>query len=273
MNITKTLGPKAAKLFTELHERRRLVFTISDVTEIASLSKVTASNLVATLRQHGLVTRLKPGLFNLVPFELGWTNEHVESPYLIAAELAKSAPYFLSHGTAFELHRMVTQPIFTVFVSCTQQRRTQNVGGYDFHFLRVKPEQVTGLTKHWVDKERFVMMSDPEHTVIDGLKHTAFIGGITEVAKGIWIKHDQLNIDQLILYAKRLGNGAAIRRLGFLLELFDLANAEQVMLLRNQLTMTIQRLDPTLPAGGKILTRWRLQLNVTPEELLAVRLG
>ena len=249
------------------------MFTIEDVTAITGLSNSAASNLIARLSRHGLVTRLKAGLYNLVPFELGWTNHHVENPYLIAAELAGSAPHFLSHGTAFELHRMVTQPNLTIYLSCTQERRMQSVGGYNFHFSHIRPEQVTGLTKHWVDKERFVMMSDLEHTVVDGLKHPGLVSGITEVAKGIWMKHEKLNINQLIDYAKLLGNGATLRRLGFILELYELANVEQLMYLRGLLTKTIQRLDPTLPAQGKILTRWRLQLNVTTEELLAVRLA
>jgi len=257
-------------VFTELHERRRLVFTIRDVTNITGLSKVAASNLVARLLRHGLATRLKPGLYNLVPFELGWADEHIENPYLIAAELAGSDPYFLSHGTAFELHRMVTQPNLTIYVSCTRERRAQRVGGYDFHFLRVRPEQVMGLAKHWVDKDRFIFMSDLEHTIIDGLKHPMLVGGITEVAKGLWMRHEQLNIDRLILYAQKIGNGATVRRLGFLLELYDLANTEQIMRLRRLLTMTTQRLDPTFPAEGKISTRWRLRLNVTTEELQAV---
>lgn len=39
---------------------------------------------------------------------------------------------------------------------------------------------------------------------------------------------------------------------------------------RKRLTETVVRLDALLPAGGKFLHRWRLQLNVTPDELLAV---
>jgi predicted transcriptional regulator of viral defense system len=34
-------------------------------------------------------------------------------------------------------------------------------------------------------------------------------------------------------------------------------------------TDTVVRLEPLLPAGGKFLNRWRLQLNVTPDELFA----
>ena len=118
---TKTLGPRAAQLFTELNELRRSTFTLADVGSITGLSAASARNLVHKAQQRGLVTRLKPGLYNLVPFELGRATKYIGSPYLIARELAGAAPYFLSHGTALELHRMVTQPNFTVYVSCTRR--------------------------------------------------------------------------------------------------------------------------------------------------------
>jgi predicted transcriptional regulator of viral defense system len=61
--------------------------------------------------------------------------------------------------------------------------------------------------------------------------------------------------------------------LGYLLEHYGLADALMLEPLRNLLTPTYQRLDPLLPAEGAFLSRWRLQLNVTPEELDTVRLG
>ncbi len=270
---TKTLGPRAAQLFTELNELRRSTFTLADVGSITGLSAASARNLVHKAQQRGLVTRLKPGLYNLVPFELGWATEHIDSPYLIARELAGAAPYFLSHGTALELHRMVTQPNYTMYVSCTRRVRPQTVGGYDFRFIHITTEQEFGVVKHWIDKERFVMISDMERTIIDGLRHPAFSGGITEVAKGLWMKRDVLKVERLVDYAQRLGIGAVVRRLGYLLEHYGLADAPALEPLRGMLTATYQRLDPLLPTEGAFLSRWRLQLNVTPEELDAVRLS
>lgn len=270
---TKTLGPRAAQLFTELNELRRSTFTLADVESITGLSAAAARNLVHKAQQRGLVTRLKPGLYNLVPFELGWATEHVDSPYIIARELAGAAPYFLSHGTALELHRMVTQPNFTVYVSCTRRVRRQTVGGFDFRFIHITPEQEFGIMKYWIDKERFAMISDMERTIIDGLRHPAFAGGITEVAKGLWMKRAVLKVERLVDYARRLGSGAVVRRLGYLLEHYDMADASVLAPLRDMLTATYQRLDPLLPAEGEHLSRWRIQLNVTPEELDAVRFG
>jgi predicted transcriptional regulator of viral defense system len=270
---TKTLGPRAAQLVTELNELRRSTFTLADVGSITGLSASSARNLVHKAQRRGLVTRLKPGLYNLVPFELGRATEHIGSPYLIARELAGTAPYFLSHGTALELHRMLTQPNLTIFVSCTRRVRPQTVGGYGFRFIHIAAEQDFGAVKHWIDKERFVMMSDMERTIIDGLRHPAFAGGITEVAKGLWMKRNVLKVERLVNYAVRLNIGAVVRRLGYLLEHYGLADVSALEPLRGMLTATYQRLDPLLPAEGAFLSRWRLQLNVTPEELDAVRLG
>jgi len=41
--------------------------------------------------------------------------------------------------------------------------------------------------------------------------------------------------------------------------------------LRARLTDTYHLLDPTLPAEGRRIARWRLRVNVSPEELQAAR--
>ena len=64
------------------------------VMPITGLSAAAARNLVHKAKQRGLVTRLKPGLYNLIPFELGRATEHIDSPYLIARELAGAFPTF-----------------------------------------------------------------------------------------------------------------------------------------------------------------------------------
>jgi predicted transcriptional regulator of viral defense system len=237
------------------------------------LSPVAASNLLHKAQQRGVVTRLKPGLFNLVPFELGNVSEHIDSPYIIAREIVGAAPYFLSYRTAFELHRLVTQPIFTTCVSSTKRMRSQTIGGYEFKFVKLRSNQVFGVEKYWVDKERFVLISNIERTLIDGLKHPEYVGGVTEVAKGLWMKKDVINFKTLIEYGKQLGVGAVIRRLGYLLEKYELVDEDILRELQKQLSATYQRLDPQMPAQGIFLSRWKLQLNVNQEELDAVRFG
>jgi predicted transcriptional regulator of viral defense system len=64
--------------------------------------------------------------------------------------------------------------------------------------------------------------------------------------------------------------GAVYRRLGFLLELYEIGTPEILDGLRAQLTGTFVPLDPSAPQEGPYLRRWRLRLNVSPEELRAL---
>jgi len=269
----KTLGTRAAKLFMELHERRRATFTVRDVQEIVGGTANAARSLLYKARRRGLVTQLKPGLYNLVPFELGRATQHVGDPYLIARDAMKGAPYFLSFATALELHRMTTQPSFVMYVSSPRRMRAQTIGSYQYRFVLVPEWMMFGLAQNWVTKDQAVAVSDVERTVIDGLREPAYVGGITELARGLWMKREKLSIERLIDYARRLRIGAVDRRLGFLLEHYGLAEKSTLDALHARLTNTYHRLDPTLPAEGIHTARWRLRLNVTAEELDALRVG
>ncbi len=267
----KTLGSRTAPLVAELYERGRSTFTLADVEAITGLSPGAARSLVSKAVARGLMTRLTSGLFALVPFELGHATHYSPDPYLLAVEAVGHIPYFLSHATAFELQRLTTQPNFTIYVSCVKRLKPKIIGGYAYHFVQVLPEELFGTTKHWVSKTGWVMVSDLERTLVDGLHQPRFAGGIPEVAKGLWMRHKELRFERLVAYALRLDVGAVVRRLGFLLELYELAPVELLEGLRKHLSATYSRLDPTLPPGGRFLARWRLELNVSPEELKAIR--
>jgi hypothetical protein len=55
---------------------------------------------------RGVVARAVPGLFQLVPFELGRVREFAGNPLLLARALVHDHAYYLSHGTAMEIHGM-----------------------------------------------------------------------------------------------------------------------------------------------------------------------
>lgn len=270
-NLRKTLGPQAANLLTELHEIGRMIFTLSDVEMVTGLSPKSARNFVAKVVSRGLATRLKPGLFILVPFELGREREYLGNPYLVAREIAGGKEYYLSYASAMDLHGMVTQPQLVVYTSATKPIRPRTILGTEFRFVRCKPQHLFGLIDHWVDKTEKVRVSDLERTVIDGLKHPEYCGGFTEVAKGFWMRRDDSQPKLLVDYALQLGVGAVIRRLGFLLEVCEVKAPDEIARLRSKLTATYHVLDPVLPPGGKFFSRWRLRLNVSPDEIRTLR--
>ncbi len=268
---SKTVGSRTAQLLTALYESGQTTFTHADVESITGLPPASARSLIRHAVVRGVVSRLHPGLFVLVPPELGRATEFAGNPYIIARQLAAGAEYFISHASAMELHRMVTQPQFVVFTSTTKRLRRRTIHGTEFRFVLVGHEDVFGVTTHWISKQESVKTSDIERTVIDGLHLPAYCGGITEVAKGLWMRRQDVKSVRLIDYALRLGVGAVVRRLGYLLDLYQIAAPEELDRLRSSLSATYAVLDPMLPVEGPYISSWRLRLNVAPDELEAVR--
>jgi predicted transcriptional regulator of viral defense system len=246
------------------------LFTNADVETITGLVPKSARNLMVGLVNRGLATRLKPGLFILVPFELGREREYLGNPYVVARELADTPEYFVSHASAMDLHQMVTQPQLTVFVTSPKAIRPRMVLGTEFRFVRCKRADAFGIVELWATKTERVRVSDLERTVIDGLKQSEHCGGLTEVAKGFWMRRDAIAVTKLVDYALRLGVGAVVRRLGFLLETFGVKAPAELERLRVGLTSTYALLDPLMPAEGPYKARWRLRVNVDPDELRAI---
>ncbi|MCR4309390.1 MAG: transcriptional regulator [Deltaproteobacteria bacterium] len=244
---------------------------MSDVEKVTGLSPKSARNFIAKVVSRGLATRLKPGLFILVPFELGREREYLGNPYLVAREIAGGKEYYLSYASAMDLHGMVTQPRLIVYTSATKPIRPRIILGTEFRFVRCKPRHLFGLIDHWVDKTEKVRVSDLDRTVIDGLKHPEYCGGFSEVARGFWMRRDDFQPKLLVDYALQLGVGAVIRRLGFLLEVCEVQAPDEIARLRSELTATYHLLDPVLPPGGKFFSRWRLRLNVSPDEIRMLR--
>lgn len=266
----KTLGPRAAQLVAMLHERDRTLFTHADVEAITGLVPKSARNLVAGLVNRGLATRLKPGLFILVPFELGREREYLGNPYVAARELAGTPEYYVSHASAMDLHQMVTQPQLAIFVTSPKAIRPRTVLGTEFRFVRCKREDMFGIIDMWATKTERVRVSDLERTVLDGLRQPERCGGLTEVVKGFAMRRTAIAVPKLVDYALRLGVGAVVRRLGFLLETLEVDVPAEIERLRVVLTATYAPLDPLMPAEGPWNSRWRVRVNIEPEELRAL---
>lgn len=253
-----------------LHEHGRPLFTHADVRAITGLQSKSARNLMGGLVDRGVATRLKPGLFILVPSELGREREYLGNPYVAARELVGTPEYYVSHASAMAVHQMVTQPQLRFFVTSPKPVRPRVVLGTEFRFVRCKSQDMFGIADHWATNTEKIRVSDPARTVVDGLKQPEHCGGFTEVAKGFWMKHDVIISARLVDYALRLNVGAVIRRLGFLLETFEIPASADLERLRVGLTSSYVLLDPLMPVEGEFQARWRVRVNVAPDELRAI---
>lgn len=274
---SKTLSPLSARLVTTLHSRQHPVFRFREAAEILGGGRPRASKVLSRLVHNGVVARLKSGTFRLVPFELGFEREYLGNPYSVARELVLNGykdgkeEYYLAYGSAFDLHQITTQPQLIVYVNSPKMLRPRTIQGTEFRFVRCKKKDLFGITEIWLDKNEKVRVSDLERTLLDGLKHPIYCGGFSEVAKGFSIKREVADPQKLIDYALLLDVGAVNRRLGYLMELYQIGSPIHWKFLQTTLTSTYQLLDPELPAEGRHIAKWRLRLNIPQEELLALR--
>jgi predicted transcriptional regulator of viral defense system len=107
-------------------------------------------------------------------------------------------------------------------------------------------------------------VSDPTRTLIYILDEPKWGGGIrhvTHIIEAYW-SSEHRDETLLIDYAKKLGNAAVVKRLGYLLETLQLGDEKRIDRLQRSITAGYARLEPSMAARGPFIARWNLQINV-----------
>ena len=266
---TKTLGAESASLITRLASQGRSVFSIADAQKLSGKSYSVALKDLRRLVTAGWVVKLSPGIYALVPLSAGSDAIPEANRYVIARELIKPAPYYLSHDSAFELHNMLTRPVTTLTITSPRRLDNRTILKVPYRFIYTKNENLWGISLMWVTPNEQVRVSDMERTILDGLTRPELCSGTSEVATGLWMRKDDLDWEKLIFYSQKLGNRAVAKRLGYLLELYGLG-LSHIEKLQAIIGKSYALLDPMLPSEGAYLARWRLRINIDTETLKGI---
>jgi predicted transcriptional regulator of viral defense system len=266
---SKTLGAESASLLTRLASHGRSVFSIAEAQELSGKRYSATLKDLHRLANAGWVVKLSPGTYALVPLSAGSEAIPEANRYMIARELIKPAPYYLSHSSALELHNMLTRPVTTVTVTSPRRLNNRTVLQVPYRFVYSPKEKMWGISPVWVTSSEQVQVSDLERTILDGLSRPELCSGISEVAAGLWMRKEDLDWDKLTFYVHELGSRVVAKRLGFLLELYGLGFS-LLNPLQEMVGTSYALLDPMLPDEGAYLARWRLRVNVDTENLRGI---
>jgi len=269
IHFTRTLGPVSARFIAELQQCGKVIFTIDDASNVYGRERDKTINFLSDLTKRGLLARIKSGVYLIL--QVGQENAQLSNWPVIAHELAGShTDYFISHYSAMRLHGMTTHPLLDVYISMSKRCGAKKIGDITYHFVYVKPENFWGHAAHWATKQDKVYVSDIERTLLDGLDRPDLCGGIKEIIRGIWIKHKEIDMKKLVQYATRFHTKAVVKRLGFILELFDFG-VDYTALLAESITSAKDYifLDPNGPKEGKCSNHWRVRVNMNIAELKA----
>lgn len=234
------------------------LFTVNDAAHILDLSNTDAAKTLARWRKQGWLTRIKQGVYVVVPLEAETTSQALEDAWLLIPELFE--PVYVGGWSAAEYWDL-TEQLFRdicLFTGRPVIKRNQLLHNIPFVVKHSSEENHFGTKPVW-KKEQKILVSDPSKTIADMLSNPWTGGGMQNVVDCLkeYFKSDHFNPDLLIDYAIRLGNGAIFKRLGFLSSQM-LGNAHPlVMACKTRLTQGNAQFDIALK-GDKLITRWRL---------------
>ena len=138
------------------------------------------------------------------------------------------------------------------------RNRRPDIKGTAFMLRTISEKAIFGLIPVWRGQVK-ISVSDPTRTIIDLLVDPVVGGGIRPVKDMLenYLRSENKNLEQLIEYGEKLGNGAVFKRLGFLLEKIVPDETKAIEECYKRLTAGNAKLDPKL-TNIKLITRWRL---------------
>lgn len=234
------------------------VLTPEETAKALSLTRVQAAQQLARWAKAGWLARVRRGVYVPVPIESATSDVPLEDPWAVAANLFE--PCYIGGWSAAE-HWGLTEQIFRsvcVMTATRPRNRRPSLRGTPFELHTVGVDKFFGLKTVWRGQTR-VQVSDAARTIADVLADPQLGGGIRHVVDmlAILLRERGDETSRLIDYLDGLGNGAAFKRLGFVLETRHPERADLISACRDRLTTGYVKLDPKLPAE-RLATAWRL---------------
>ncbi|MGI0102315.1 MAG: type IV toxin-antitoxin system AbiEi family antitoxin domain-containing protein [Nitrosotalea sp.] len=221
MTHNLVLGDKENKLLLTLEKYAVDVFTFKDAQKILQTSVPSVKNILVNLTRKRCIQRIERGKYLLVPARAGYEKYWSEYPWVIVPHLIDV--YYVGFWTAMNFWGMTEQIPNTVFVATTQRKRSLEFGNQRFEFVALSEKKFFGYVEQKVGDKKF-NISSKEKTLVDGLAHPQYCGGIPEVMKALWYSKDadDVNWGVVLQYAIDVGINVVLRRLGYLLSLLEI---------------------------------------------------
>jgi len=265
LNI-RSLGDKGSHLLTELSRQGKRLFTTEDAAKIYGSGDGRLRKQLFTLVKRHWLQRIEKGKYLILPFEAGREGEWTEHEFVIASYLIE--PYYIGFRSALNYYGYTEQISRAVFVASTRRKLKPalEISGVTYRFIYLKESKFFGMTQVAIDGDQ-VNISDREKTIVDCLDLLKYSGGIIEVAKAISFGRKELDFIKMAEYARKIGNTAVSKRLGYLLEKLGVKAEKAVSILQENIGSSYALLDTLAEPKGRHVQRWRVVVNVPEQEV------
>lgn len=236
---------------------------VKEASEALGLSRNATMSKLSRLTNQGWIKRVRPGLYLVLPLEARTdAPTMVEDPWVLARELF--SPCYIGGWSAAEYWGLTEQIFRSTFVvsSSNVRKRKQELGGIQFHIVRVPLTRLAGTKSIWRGQER-MNISDRERTIVDALCAPGWIGGIRHLAEIIenYASSTDCNPDALIRVLLDIGKGSSFKRVGYLAERVWPGAIELIEVALGNRSSGDIKLDPAVRSRGRLNRRWGLWIN------------
>src|SRR3989338_22343 len=257
----KGLGKKSALLLSTLAEKNKSLFTLDEALAVLKKKKSSVTKLLHDLTEKNWLFRVSRGNYLILPLEAGPKPRFTEHEFIIASALI--SPYYISYWSALNYYGLTEQVSKTIFIATTKRKLEKELMGLKFRFITLHKTKFFGF-RSILQNNHYINIAEKEKVIIDCLDLPRNCGGIIEVIKAIDGCKEELDLNTLITYAKKMQNAAILNRLGYILELLDIksniAPSKHYVIL-----------DPVGKKKGTYNKKWKIIENISHKDLLAWR--
>ena len=255
-----TTVPKGRRRLAAVIRQAGDIVCITDAERALDLSRSDAAKLLSRWTGQGWLRRVGPGAYAPVGLDSVTSELVLDDPWVMVPVLY--SPAYIGGHTAAEYWDL-TEQIFRDIVVMTGRPvrgKTQQRHGADFILKHIREDMIFGTKTVWRGSTP-VAISDVHRTIVDMLNDTQLGAGVQHVSDCLaaYLERKDRNVDRLLAYAERLGNGAVYKRLGFLAERGASDAPDLIEACRQRLSQGNAKLDPRLQCR-RIISRWRLRV-------------
>ena len=258
MNSLAGIGKLDRARLAEMIRGTEGCISVAEASAILRVSPSEAAKMLSRWAKKGWLNRIKRGVYIPVPLESRTADVSLEEPWVIATKLY--SPCYVGGLSAAEYWGLTEQIFRTVTIMTAQKPRNREpaIRGTKFLLRTVPQRAMFGLKTVWKGRTK-ILVSDQARTLTDLLSDPGLGGGIRPTADLLvnYLGSDNPDMNLVLDYAKRTGNGAVLKRLGFLLEIYAPGQKDIIDACRSLLSKGNVKLDPQLEPDS-LVTRWRL---------------
>ena len=261
----KGLSTREAQVLSRLASENREIISISDIADVLDIPRKSAKDMAYALKEKGWLERVAHGKYLILPLAAGENAVYTAHEFVIASALVE--PMYVGYWSALSHHGLTAQVPRTVYIVTTTRAQEREIHGVTYRPVTVTEQKFFGYQPTAVESNQ-VNISSIEKTLIDCADHPEFCGGISELAKAMHNAVDmRCSWERVVECLRRVGNGAATKRLVYLADQLDIDLPEYDEFVES-FTTGYPLLDPTREATGTRDSTYQLRLNGPPKSVL-----